>query len=667
MTKSRISRALSLTDAPSLRRPPVAGRDTGPGATLAATLAGGFLGGLGLVLLPAAALAQDAAATDLGDILVSGGLTGIAADNYTRDYSSVTADQMAARGITTLEGALRALPGVSVTSSGETYTNVHLRGGESNHTLVLIDGVVANNTTNGEFSFSGLPVADIARIEVLRGPQSALYGTSAMAGVIAITTKRAEGPGLSYGGGFELGGNDSMRLNTYARQGFAGGQISASVERKTSDGEDGSRSGGDTEFNDVDTISVNGDYTIAPGVRAGLSFRHVDQRYGYDANDPLANDPADYVIDSDERTHRQQTIAAAWLEAEAMGGRLLNRFDLSATRENSAYQSPSFGDSDYGSARQGFNYTGSFALDGTDARSAAQKLNVLLQATRETFEVDSAWSAGKQSRNTRGIALDYQGHFAGGIDIQAGLRRDVIDVFEDPTSWNLSAAWQAPGSGLRLRGAVGRATVYPTMYEQFGYAPGRFTGNPDLKPETALSYELGADYDFGGQGSVGVTLFRAEVEDLIASAGATAYNIAGTSERQGVELSGDWQANDWLHLAASYTYTDAHSATGARLDRRPMHELGLQAQAEVLQGRGHVGADLRYVAGSYSTEFFGANYGAVTKLPDFTTVNLTASYDLSENIALNARVVNLFDEDYSETWGYYGQSRTAYLGLSAKW
>lgn len=615
-------------------------------------------------LAPGLAAAQEMA---LDDIVVSGGLTGIAAEAFTRDYSAVTAEDIERRGLTTVEAALRALPGVSVASSGETYTNVFLRGGETNHTLVLIDGVVANNTTNGEFSFSGLPVADIARIEVLRGPQSALYGTSAMAGVISITTKRAEGPGLSYGGGVEVGGNDSMRLNAYARQGFEGGQVSASVERKTTEGEDGARAGGDTEFNDVDTISLNGDYTIAPGVRAGLSFRHVDQRYGYDATNYLATDPADYIVDSDERAHRQQTIAAAWLEAEAMGGRLLNRFELGSARETSAYQSPSFGDSEYGSARQRFKYTGSFALDGGDARSAAQKLNLLLEATRETFDVDSAWSGGKESRNARGIALDYQGQFGNGIDVQAGLRHDQIDVFEDPTSWNLSAAWQVPGSGLRLRGAVGRATVYPTMYEQFGYAPGRFTGNPDLKPETALSYELGADYDFGGQGNLGLTLFRAEVEDMIASAGATAYNIAGTSKRQGVELSGAWQANDWLHLAANYTYTDAHSATGARLDRRPMHELGLQAQAEVLQGRGHVGADLRYVAGSYATEFFGANYGAVTKMPDFTTVNLTASYDLSENIALNARIVNLFDEEYYETWGYYGQSRTAYLGLSAKW
>lgn len=615
-------------------------------------------------LAPGLVAAQDMA---LDDIVVSGGLTGIAAESFTRDYSAVTADDIERRGLTTVEAALRALPGVSVASSGETLTGVYLRGGETNHTLVLIDGVVANNTTNGEFSFSGLPVADIARIEVLRGPQSALYGTSAMSGVIAITTKRAEKPGLSYGGGFEVGGNDSMRANAYARQGFAGGQVSATVERKSTDGEDGSRSGGDTEFNDVDTIALNGDYTIVPGVRAGLSFRHVDQRYGYDETNYLAMDPADYIIDSDERAHRQQTIAAAWLEAEAMGGRLLNRFELGSARETSAYQSPGWGDSAYGSARQSFKYTGSFALDGGDARSAAQKLNLLLEATRETFDVESSYSGGKESRNARGVALDYQGQFGNGIDVQAGVRHDIIDVFEDPTSWNLSAAWQAPGSGLRLRGAVGRATVYPTMYEQFGYAPGRYTGNPDLKPETSLSYELGADYDFAGRGSLGLTLFRADVEDMIASTGATAYNIAGKSKRQGVELSGAWQANDWLHLAASYTYTDAHSATGDRLDRRPMHELGLQAQADVLQGRGHIGADLRYVAGSYGTEFFGANYGAVTKLPEFTTVNLSASYDLSENIALNARIVNLFDEEYYESWGYYGQSRTAYLGLSAKW
>ena len=614
--------------------------------------------------LPSLAMAQDFA---LDDIVVSGGLTGIAAENFTRDYSVVTADEIETRGITTVEAALRALPGVSVASSGESLTNVYLRGGESNHTLVLIDGVVANDTTNGTYTFTGLPISDIARIEVLRGPQSALYGTSAMSGVIAITTKRAEKAGTSYGGSVEVGGLGSVRANAYARQGFERGQVSVSLEHRETDGEDGSRTGGDTEFNEIDTLSVNGDYQLSDTVTAGITLRHMTQSYGYEETNYLAMTPEDYLLDSGDTADREQTFGSAWLEAEAMGGRLLNRFEFSASKEDTAYQSPSWGDSAYGSSRQGFKYTGSFALDGGDARTAAQKLNILLEATRETFDTESLWSSGKESRNSRGVALDYQGRFDNGIDVQAGIRHDMIDVFEDPTSWNLSAAWQAPNSGLRLRGAVGRATVYPTMYEQFGYEPGRFTGNPDLKPETALSFELGADYDFSGRGSLGVTLFRADVEDMIAATGSSSYNIDGKSKRQGVELAAAWQANDWLHLAANYTYTDAHAADGARLDRRPMHEIGLQAQAEVLQGRGHLGADVRYVAGSYATEWFGMNYGSVTKLPDFTTVNVSASYDLTDNVAVTARVVNLFDEDYYETWGYYGQGRTAYLGLNAKW
>lgn len=620
---------------------------------------------------PAVGHSQEATTSDvflLDEILVSGGLTGIAKDNFTRAYSKVTREEIARRGLKTVESALRALPGLSVVSTGDSMTSVFIRGGESNHTLVLIDGVEVNTTTNGSYSFSGLSAADIDSIEVLRGPQATLYGTSAMAGVIAITTQKADKPGLSYGGGVELGGLDSHMLNASLRQGLARGQLSFAAESRRSDGEDGSRTDGDTEFNNMDTVSLNGDHAVTDSVTIGFSLRHFTQSYGYDGTDSAATRPEDYIVDSGDTADRDESYGALWAEAEALDGRLLNRLELSAMDQDTSYDSPSWGVSNYGSTRQALKYTGSFALDGTEARGAAQKLNLLLEAERETFDVATAWSTGKESRNSRSVALEYQGRFDNGIDLQAGVRHDVIDVFEDPTSWNLSAAWRQPGSALRLRGSIGRATVYPTMYEQFGYTPGLFTGNPDLKPEHSLSYELGADLDLPeGRGTLGVTLFQSDIEDMIASTGTSATNLAGTSTRKGVELSATWQANDWLHLAGSYTYTHGRSPGGERLVRRPAHEFGLQASADILDGRANVSADLRHVAGSYDQEWFGAGSGTISKLPQFTTVDLAARYDLTANVALTGRIVNLFDADYSEAWGYYGQSRTAYLELSAKW
>lgn len=620
---------------------------------------------------PALALAQSADVTALDEITISGGLTGIAKTAFTRAFSEITAKDIEDRGITTVQDALRALPGVAVTTTGGTLTEVRLRGGEGNYTKVLIDGIEMNNATDGTYVFSGLSAADIARIEVLPGAQSVFYGTSAMSGVISITTKKADKPGTSYGGGFEMAKNGSYDANAYVRQSFATGQLSFSLDQRRETNKDGGYRGGNHLADTSTTASLNFDHALSDTVKIGASLRKTWQDYGYyGTNTPVA-DPRNYLANYGESADRVEDYGALWLEAETMGGRLLNRVELSGSTKDWSYHTPGSSDYDMGADRTGLKYTGSFALDGANARDARQKLNLLLSAERETFYTASAWGSGAQARNTRSVAVEYQGQYASGIDVQAGVRHDFIDVFEDPTSWNLSAAWRAPGSALRLRGSVGKATVFPTMYEQFGYSPGLYTGNPNLKPETALSYELGADYDLAdGRGKLGLTLFKADVKDMINFTASSATNLAGTSTRKGFELSGEWQASTDLAFSASYTYTDARGASGQQLIRRPRNELGLHARANAFGGLGTVTADLRHVAGSYDEEQFNTVWPATpatSKLPSFTTVDLAANYQITDNLTATARVVNLFDKDYSEAWGYYGQGRTVYVGLKSAW
>ena len=154
-------------------------------------------------------VAQDAFALD--EIIVTGGLSPIAAGALGRASSVVTADDIAARGIATVQDALRALPGVSVTGSGPTYTQVRIRGGEASHTLILIDGIAAAGG-DGEYILSGLDTANIAKIEVLRGPQSVYYGSDASAGVINIITRKGQ-VGTTLSGSLEAGAvNDGNRL-----------------------------------------------------------------------------------------------------------------------------------------------------------------------------------------------------------------------------------------------------------------------------------------------------------------------------------------------------------------------------------------------------------------------------------------------------------------------
>lgn len=624
-----------------------------------------------LASAPALVMAQSTEVTDLDAIIVSGGLTGISKTAFTRAFSEITAAEIEARGLTTVQDALRALPGVAVVSTGGTLTEVRMRGGEGNYTKVLVDGVEVNNATDGYYVFAGLSAADIERIEVLPGAQSVFYGTSAMSGVISITTKKADKSGISYGGGLEAGANGSYDANIYLRQRFERGQLSFALDRKRETNKDGAYQGGDHLADNSTTVSLNGDYALTETVTTGFSFRKTWQDYGYyDTNTPVS-DPRDYLVNNGNSTTRVEDSGSLWLEAEAMGGRLLNRVELAGSEKDWSYHTPGSADYDMGANRYTLKYTGSFALDGSDARAASQKLNLLLSGERETFYTAASWGGGEDARSSRSIALEYQGEYASGIDVQAGVRHDWIDVFEDPTSWNLAAAWRAPGSALRLRGSVGKATVFPTMYEQFGYSPGLYAGNPNLKPETAHSYELGADLDLAqGRGKLGLTLFQADVKNLISFNAASATNLAGTSTRKGFELSGEWQASDWLKLSASYTYTDARGPSGQHLIRRPSHELAVHANADAFGGRGSVAADVRYVAGSYDEEQYNIVWPAVpatTKLPSFATLDLATNYALTDTLSLTGRVINVFDTDYSEAWGFYGQGRTLYVGLKSAW
>ncbi|MEH6749536.1 MAG: TonB-dependent receptor, partial [Paracoccaceae bacterium] len=224
--------------------------------------------------------------------------------------------------------------------------------------------------------------------------------------------------------------------------------------------------------------------------------------------------------------------------------------------------------------------------------------------------------------------------------------------------------------------------VNPNFFENFGGSFG-YISNTTLTPEENRGYDIGIEAEvLGGRGIIDVTYFNEELTNAItvvsgdagangscipsASGASSCYvNLSGKSPREGVEVSGVLQATEDLSLRLAYTYLDAKTPTGTPATRRPEHELGLGATLRTFGGKGSITADLRHVAGSFDTQFFGSFSNE--KLPDFTTVNLSATYDLTDNLALTGRVVNLFDEEYSESWGYASQGRTLYVGIQGQW
>ncbi len=592
----------------------------------------------------------------LGEIIISGGFTPIDEEKFGRSASIITSDDIEERGITTVQNALRALPGVSVSSSGSSLTDVRIRGGEARHTLVLIDGVPAGGG-NQNYSFSGLETANIERIEVLRGPQSVFYGSNASNGVINIITKTG-GLGQEIAGSLEFGGATTATARFSTRTNRGG--VALNLSHTDDKGFDYSGSGGEKDSLERSTFHLNADYLITDQIKLGLTLRHSDETFDTDEENWLADNAGDYVVDNpDLFGERTEQLASLWTEIETMGGQLNHRvaFDFSSYKASSNGETPVKAD------RKSLRYLLSYGLDGRSVSQSDHLVNVITE-----YREDSATSSSDYKPARASYAIEYRGELTNGLNLQGGVRYDKNKTFEDNITWNFGASYML-ATGVRLHASAGEGIVDPTYLQLFD-DPWGTIGNADLRPEKNRGFDIGVEVPFAqGRGVLDLTYFDENLKDEIvyyfdADAGHATYkNQDGDSKRRGVEVSGRYAATDILNLSLSYTYIDASNEDGSLEVRRPKHELMLSASQDILQGRGNFNADVRYVADNYDTQWFGADYGAAKKLPDFATVDVAANYALNDQLTLTGRVTNLFDKEYSETWGYATRGRTFYVGV----
>lgn len=607
-----------------------------------------------IALCTSAAVAQETLALD--EIIVSGGLSPIAANAYGRAATVITAQDIEDRGITNVADALRSLPGVQVSGVSSNFTQVRIRGGEANHTLVLIDGVEAAGG-DGEYVFSGLETANIERIEVLRGPQSVYYGSNASSGVINIITRKGD-LGETYSTSLEVG-SATIATAFIARRNERGG-VSLSLAHTNDAGYDQSGDGGEKDGLERNTAILSGDYLVTDDLKLGFVLRTSDENYDFDSTSFVATDPASYVVDDPSQyADRKELTAQVYAEYMMMGGRLTHRLAYETTRNRQSSNGAPLGQTE----SEALKYRLSYGLDGRSVAETDHLLNLLVERQSDTSDSNPAYNRAAQS-----IALEYRGAFSNGVDLQAGARFDDNDVFENATTWNVGLGYTLAGSGIRLHASAGTGVVNPSYFELFANAFG-YTGNPNLRPEENKSFDIGAEFPvFEGRGTIDVTYFNEKLTDEISSlslgGGAFTYeNQAGESTREGVEISGNMQATDTVSLRMSYTYLDAKNPNGSVEIRRPRHEFTLGATVETFGGRGSVSADLRHVSANYDTQFFGT-YPTI-KLPSYTTVDVAADYDLNDRVTLTGRITNLFDDDAVDVWGYASRGRAAYIGVRA--
>ncbi len=584
---------------------------------------------------------------------------------------------------------LADVPGFAVSRSGGlgSQTQLRVRGAEANQVLVLIDGIEANDPAgNDEFAFQDLTTWDVERIEIVRGPQSALWGSDALAGVINVITRQPteafSAQGFAEGGTFATwsGGARLSGKVLGARSGLA-------VSRVKSAGSNSSRTGDEKDGyeNTTATLSLAGNPTDA----LALEFlgRYSDTSKAFDTIDFMVTGlPADSGDVTD--------VDLGYFRA---GGRLALRDGQWTQRLQTTWTTS---DTDN---RNEFGPTGSTAADKygvyyqttwrfsppspavTD--DAGNAITLALERERENFrQRGTATPYGDpnqdQHLDNSAVAVELLLQPLNRWSVSLSGRYDHNSEFDSVGTVRATTAWTTSGTGTKLHASVGTGQKAPTFIERFGFFPDQFVGNPALKPEKSTGWEVGAEQQvfaqrFGDRFRVGATYFHEDLRDEIngfvfdpGSARFTAENLDGTSQRHGVEITAHARLTASLKLSGSYTYTDTSqpdAVTGQQIReiRRPRQSASLNVDWHFLDNRAELNANLNYT-GQQDDYYFEVvpPYGTqIIDLHSYYLLGIAAAYHLTDDLRIYARLENGLNERYEDVYGYNTARRGAHAGF----
>ncbi len=595
----------------------------------------------------------------LDELVVSGGLTPVEKKNYGRASTVITGEELVQRGVKTVADGLRQVPGFHVSRSGSFggFTQIRIRGLEADHVLVLIDGVETADS-GAEVNFGDLALTEIERIEILRGPQSAIYGSKALAGVVNIITKRGIRKGYSAGARIEKGSGDSKAISANVRGGNDKFDVAFSISRREDDGWDVSGSNGEKDGSENSTVNgkINVDLTSNLTLRA--QARKTKRFTDFDATSFGCGNASCYVVDNPNLyTDGEDGFYALSADYLMFDGSLQHTpFVQYADRQNETLGQFGLSNDDASTLKYGYKLAYYFGKD--------RKNSIVGLVEKKEEDYDSSnLSTGAKSRTQTSVAGEFKGYLIDNFFVQAGVRHDKNSDFEDALTWSASASYFYEATKTRLHASVGKGIKNPSFTQLFGFF-GTFVGNPNLQPEESIGWDVGVEQSFlNGALLLDVTYFDAKLTDEITQFNfITPVNDLGESDRKGVEVSATISPFTGMTLTASYTYLDATDAQGAPKTRRPKHAAGANINYVFLDGKAQVGADLTYNGDNFQKDFGAAGSPTVT-VNNYFVVDLNASYKLTENLKVYGILNNAFDEDYEEVLGYATQPLTAYVGL----
>ncbi len=587
--------------------------------------------------------------TKLDTIIVNGSRLDQTMTEIGSSVSVITRDDLEELGVDFALDAIATAPGVTVNQNGAFGGNasVRIRGASNDQTLVLIDGVPVNDPTGtgGGYNFAYLDTDTIERIEVLKGPQSTLWGSDAIGGVVSITTKRpTEGlSGTVFG---EYGSFNTLRGGASISNANEIGDFRLAATGLTTDGiskADEANGNSEDDGYDSQTVSAKGGLNLPASVRLETSLMWSDAESEYDS---YAFGAQGSVADGDEVTNSETLSGNITLKAPLFDGRLENLVQIGYAdieRENTSNGVQSYfteGD------RVLFRYQGTFAINDT---------NTLAFGTER-----EETSANEQESSIDSLFALYEFKPVDNLTLTGGIRVDDHETFGSETTGRVAAAWTATDQ-LTFKASWGQGFKAPSIFQSTYICTfcGLTAPNTNLKAETSEAYDIGVQWQSADERIVlGATLFDQETENMIDFSYTAGYDNIALVDSQGVELTGAYAINNWLGIAASYTFIDSEDGNGNALARLPESTGNISASFDP-DGPFSGAVLVRYNGEEANTDG--------SKLDSWTRVDLTGSYDLNETVEIYGRIENLLDEEYQQILGYGTPGLSGSVGVRLRY
>ncbi|WP_037488791.1 TonB-dependent receptor plug domain-containing protein [Sphingomonas phyllosphaerae] len=642
------------------------------------------LAALPLLLCSTAALAQeaprpDAAATDTGaDIVVAANRAPVDADRVTASVTVLDKTAIDRAQDLSVADLLLRTPGVSLSRNGGygTSTSLRMRGAESDQTVVVIDGVKINDPSSpgGGYNFANLLIGDASRIEVLRGPQSILWGSQAIGGVVNIVTPL---PTAALEGSIDLEGGSRETVSARAALGGTTGPLAWRVGAQTftTDGISALKAGTERDGYTNQNVQARAVLTIAPGISADLRGSYANGRNDFDG---FSGDTPEYGL-------TREFVGYAGLNIDLFDARLRNRVGYGYTDTDRDNYNPDQVEQTQTFAALGRNhrleYQGTLAVTkGVDAVFGVE--NEVSRFSTASSDFVPPYALGAPARG-RAELTSFYGQLnvspLDGLTINGGVRHDDHSRFGTQTLFAGGANWVLP-TGTVLRASYSEGFKAPTLYQLFSEY-----GNQALNPERAKGWEAGAEQRFmDGRFALGGTYFERRSRDQIVYTGCNPgttdplcfvpgstteqrfgyYQNVARAFARGVEAVARAQVGEHLSLDGNYSWVLSEDRSPGRtfgnwLPRRPRDTANVAATYTFAES-GSLGVAARFAGKSFD------NASNATRLNGYTLVDLRGELPLSPTVRLFARVENLFDERY-ETIARYGTlGRSVYAGLRGR-